>query len=122
MGVELRALFAPVCHSMWCISVPLQMHGRTRITSHTRTHTLVHKQRYLSTQQPATKTPKITGTCCSNHNVYSEAKLERFLGNSNFSHKPQQRPRKQLGLNNVAECVAGKQSACVCTGSTPPSF
>lgn len=110
-----RASLAPTCLSVrLCISVPLQMQRYTWQDTHQHTnlqtlaeHTNIHTQRYLNTQQPATKKPKITGTCCSNHN---EPKLERFLGNSNFKHKPQQWPKKQHA-NNAALEIAVKQLA-----------
>lgn len=70
-----------------------------------QTHTFAHK-RYLNTQQPVTKKPKITGTCRSNHNVYNEAKLERFLGNGLF--KQNRRSSIENNLNNAAIWVARK--------------
>ncbi len=81
---------------------PVCIHPCRHTHMHSCTHTHTHTNKGTLTQLRATKKPKITGTCCSNHNVYNEAKLERFLGNSNFNHKPQQRPKKQQHLNNAA--------------------
>lgn len=114
-----RAPFAAACD---CVAEQVT-HRRTGLRANTHTHTrkFISKQRCLYTQQqqqqPATKRPKITGTCCSNRNVSNEAKLERFLGNGNFNHKPQQRPRKQLHSKQCSvysERLVNTQWMCVC--------